>query len=159
MAGSTKRQRQKIGFLRKRLGLDEDIYRELLLERTGFKKSKDISSSQAKSFITYLENKATEMGLFLPKKEYYWQKNKYGNDDRDENAATAKQLRKIEAMWFDVSTQNDDKSREQALNKFIKRITGKDHIKFLLKTDIPQLINALKTMKETKNDKCSNKPN
>jgi hypothetical protein len=150
--------RQDIGYQRKLLNLDEDLYREMLYKRFKVESCKDLSESQAKIFLNMLRDEAKKAGVFKPKKQYAFQKYKHNNLERDGYAATPKQLRKIEAMWFEVSAQKTDEDRADTLNKFIKRIAGVEHIKFLLKADVEKVIMALNKMKEKKevnNDQCT----
>ena len=60
--------------------------------------------------------------------------------------ASPAQLRKIEAMWFDVSYAKDNEARKKGLNTLIKKVTGKDNIMFITHTDVSKVIEALKAM-------------
>lgn len=146
-----KRVRQEIGYQRKLLGLSEELYREMLLSRYKVKSSTDLNEQQAKQFLNLLRDQAKSAGVFKPKKQYAFQKYKHNNlADRDDDMATPAQLRKIEAIWFEVSVQTNDESREKALNSFLKRITGVDNIKFLPKYQVQKVIKALYAMKSQK---------
>jgi len=139
---STVQQRQKIGFFRKLNGIDEDTYRDMLLAY-GVSTSKDLDGGQAERIIQLFKELAMKSGKYKPKKEFAFNKNRYHDCDGRAGMATAKQLRKIEAMWFSVSRQGSDLDRRTALNKYIKRIAGKDNIRFLTASDVKKVIKAL----------------
>jgi hypothetical protein len=54
----------------------------------------------------------------------------------------------IEALWYKVSYQKTDKDRAEALEKMIERITGKQKIVFLTKSDVSKVIKVFRTMGE-----------
>lgn len=144
---STGYQRQKIGYLRKLLGLDDDTYYEML-SGYGVKSSKDLSFQQAREFLNRLRDNGKQAGVFKPKIQYAFQQYKHNNlDNRDPLMATPAQLRKIEAMWFRVSTQTTDTARYAALEKFCYRVVGKEKLQFLTKEDIAKLVTALNAMR------------
>lgn len=143
---STAKQRQDIGYLRKLLGLDDDVYREILSQYDGAKSSKDLCVKDAYELIYNLRTKAAEIGVFKPKKSTTFKQYKYNVLGERKGMASPAQLRKIEAMWFDVSYQKDEESRKKAFTTFIKRITNKDSIKFLTHNDIKKLIKAMENM-------------
>ncbi len=146
---STTKQRQQIGYLRKQIGLDEDTYREMLMNEFGVKSCKDLSMKQAGIFLNKLRDYGRQTGTFIPKKQYSFQKYKYHNlGEREPHMATANQLRMIEALWYKVSYQKTDKDRAEALEKMIERITGKQKIVFLTKSDVSKVIKVFRTMGE-----------
>ncbi len=148
---STKKQRQEIGYMRKILGIDEDTYREMLNSFKGAKSSKDLTDTDAKIFLNSLRDKGKQIGVFKPVKQYIFQKYKYNDLGERDGMASPAQLRKIEAMWYKVSHQTDDISRQKALNYFAKRLTGKENLKFLESKDAHILIKALDAMQKQKN--------
>ena len=148
---STKKQRQEIGYMRKILGLNEDTYREMLGDFGGAKSSKDLTESDAKIFLNSLRDKGKQIGVFKPVKQYIFQKYKYNDLGERDGMASPSQLRKIEAMWYQVSHQTDDISRQKALNYFTKRLTGKENLKFLENKDAHILIKALDAMQKQQN--------
>lgn len=139
---STTEQRKLIGCLRAKLSLDDEVYKEMLSEYN-VTSSKDLTNATAELFIRKLKNNAISMGVWQPTKRYGFQKYKYNTETTVKGMATAKQKRKIEAMWLEVSIQENEDARQTALKKFIKRITNKDHMSFLTSKDISALINAI----------------
>lgn len=127
------------------LALDDDTYRLMLKNRYNVSTSKHLSYNQASDFIEELISIAKEHNLWQFKDSV---NKKYENLKRDNRAATPKQLRKIEAMWAEVSYMPNASSRAEALNAFIKRIAGVDHILFLEKRDVIKVVTAIKAMKQ-----------
>jgi hypothetical protein len=149
----TPKQRQEIGYMRKLLGLPEDTYRDMLAG-FGAESSKELMLAEASELLARLRTNGIQAGVFKPTKQYVFNKYKYNSYmDRGDCYASPAQLRKIEAIWFRVSRQEDDKARETALRSFIERITGKMDIRVLLKSDASKIINALEKMKENDNGK------
>lgn len=140
---STAKQRQKLGFFRKLLNLSEDLYRELL-SQFGVNTSKDLSSQQIEELTSRLRRNAQAQGLYKPKPSFI--KYKYNNLAEREGMATPAQLRKIDIMWRNVSRQKNDIDRQNALQVMIKKITGKENIRFLTPVDVRKIIKTLENM-------------
>ena len=140
---STPKQRQRLGFFRKLLNLSEELYREIL-EQFGVKTSKELTSQQIEELTSRLCKNAQAQGLYKPKPSFI--KYKYNNLGEREGMATPAQLRKIDIMWRNVSRQKNDEDRESALQVMIKKITGKDHIKFLTPVDVRKVIKTFENM-------------
>ena len=136
---STSKQRQIIGFLRKSLNLEEEIYREILANFNA-ESSKDLTDKDANILILQLRKNATDLGVIKPYKY---------NDlsNRSNNMASPKQLRMIEAMWFDISFKSSESERKKAFEHFIFKITGKQKLRFLTAVDIRKIKNAIEHMK------------
>lgn len=144
---STPKQRQKIGFIRKLLGLDAgDTYYEMLLDY-GIESSKDLTDSQAQEFLNRLKNMAIGAGVYKPRINFVFKSLQFEDLANRDGMATPKQLRKIEAMWVDVSVKTQPEDIKRSLNSFIKRITGKGDIKFVEQNDVQKIIKALSEMK------------
>ena len=139
-------QRQKIGYLRKLLGLEDDLYYEMIAGYNGAKSSKDLSISEGQELLSRLRDVAQKLGLFKPYASTKFKSYKYNNLGKRSGMASPAQLRKIEAMWADVSRARDSEGRAKALGAFIKRITGRDSILFITSADAVKLINALEAM-------------
>lgn len=138
---STPKQRQDLGFLRKLLKLEDEVYYGLLA-KYGVVSCKDLNYYQIYELISLLRDEGTKMGVFHPKKTFV--KYKYNNlANRDKSMATPAQLRKIEAMWNDVARVKEPQAREKALKNYIKRIVGKDDMRFLTAVDVRKIIYAL----------------
>lgn len=140
---STSQQRQKLGFFRKMLHLSEDTYYALLAEY-GVKSSKDLSMEQIKELILRFRRNAEIAGLYNTKSNIY--KQKYNDLAERKGMATPAQLRKIEAMWQGVSRLKNEQDRQKALQTMIKKITGKDNIRFLTAIDVRKIIKTFENM-------------
>ena len=140
---SSAKQRQKLGFFRKLLNLSEDLYQELL-SQFGVSTSKDLSSQQIEELTSRLRKNAQAQGVYKPKPSFI--KYKYNNLAEREGMATPAQLRKIDIMWRNVSRQKNDIYRQNALQKMIKKITGKENIRFLTPVDVRKIIKTLENM-------------
>ncbi len=144
---STPQQRKLIGYFRKLLKMPEDIYREILWT-WHVESSKELTADEAETLLRQLKKNAIASGVYDSKKKYSFQKYRYNSlEGRDEKMATPLQLRKIEAMWLEVSRVSSDTARADALNSFAERITGKKRLVFLTKIDASKLINAMNKMK------------
>ena len=141
---SSPKQRQLIGFFRKALKLDEETYRDLLAQY-GVDSSKNLTTFQAEELISSLKAKAIGFGLYTPKINNYY---KFSSLGYRRGMATPKQLRLIDVLWKKVSVQTTDEAKEQALNHFIFRITGKLRLNFLTHEDVQKVVNALNTMEK-----------
>ena len=138
-------QRQMIGYFRKLLKVNEDIYYDILATYN-VASSKDLSYSQANEILLNLKHKAIEAGVYIPKTSTY--KTKYDNMSGRLGMGTPKQLRKIDIMWKSVSNQTTEEKKEKSLNKFLNKITGKERLQFLTQTDISKVIKALEMMQK-----------
>ncbi len=71
--------------------------------------------------------------------------------------ATPFQLRKIEAMWMSVSIMRTRHDKEQALNRFLKRIVGVEHLRFVEDWQVQKIVKAIESMKrKTRGQRCDN---
>ena len=141
---STPKQRQLIGYFRKLLKLNEDVYYDIL-SGYGVNSSKELNNLQAEDLLKRLKYQAASMGLYTEKTNYY---NKYDNMAGRFGMGTPKQLRMIEAMWKSVSNQDTNELKERALNHFVLRLVGKSHIKFLTQSEISKVIKAIQAMQK-----------
>ena len=142
---SLPKQRQQIQILRKQIGLDEDTYRDILSEY-GVKSSLKLNYNDADDLINRLRTKAAELGI---NKEHNMNCLKYENlKNRPRGMASPAQLRLINVLWKNVSTKETDAEKEQDLNRFLVKITGKRHMHFLEQSDVQKVIKAIKTMQK-----------
>ena len=134
-------QIKKIHALKSVLGLDEDLYREML---SGFsvQSSKKLTVIQAGSLIETLEAEAVARNV--------WQKKqpKYSNLERDDDMATPSQMRLIEGLWREICYIDTDKFAKTSLRKFLKSKFKIDDIMFLTKTKATKVINGIKNIKK-----------
>ena len=134
-------QIRKIHTLKSILGLDDDLYREMLMS-FGVCTSKDLTFSEAGVLLDILETKAVERNLW--KKE----PKKYEDMERGNKMATPPQLRMIKGMWRDVCYFDNDNFANKSLRKFLKSKFKVDDIRFLTKAKANKVIQAIKGIKK-----------
>jgi cell division protein ZapA (FtsZ GTPase activity inhibitor) len=159
----TAAQIKRIHTIKSILGISEDNYRAALDSRFGVTTSKDLTLMQAKNFLDELEKLAlqvrddrhqAERNTARQKAEAEHQKveaakpKRFDNLDNRPGMASGAQLRKIEAMWQDISIVPDQDARGRALRHFIKRIAGVADMRFLDSQMAGKVINALKAMEK-----------
>ena len=142
---STPKQRQLIGYFRKILKIDDDVYQEIL-NSFYVKSSKELSYTEAGELINNLKHNAMELNLYNPKLKT--NNLKFENMGARQGFATPKQLRMIDTLWKQVSNKETNQEKEKALNIFIERITGKKRLNFLTQKDVSKVIKAIKAMQK-----------
>lgn len=141
------------------LNISDDNYRAALDSRFNVTTCKDLTLHQAHSFIEELEKLASQVQVerYQAQREEAKQKaeaekpKRFDNLDNRPGMASAPQLRKIEAMWQDISIIPEPDARARALRHFIKRITGVADMRFLDIEGAGKVINALKAMQKKAN--------
>jgi hypothetical protein len=141
----------KIHIAKKQLGIDEESYRELLYN-LGVRSSKDLTYSQANLLI----EKFIKAGFKVVSKIKNVSasgKNKYSElDGRDKKMASSSKLRKIEAIWREIS----DLKTDDSLQKFIFNRVGISHIIFLSNKNANTILAALEAMSKSVKAKAKN---
>lgn len=138
---ATNSQIKKIHTLKNVLGIDDDLYRELLCEY-GVSSSKDLAYKDAITFTENLENNAVAKGLWVKKPK------KYAGLNRDKEMATDSQIRMIEGLWRELSYFDDDKFAKKSLRKFLSRTHKVDDVMFMTKDKASKVINSIIAMKK-----------
>ena len=129
-------QIRKIHALKNVIGMDDDLYREMLMS-FDVTSSKDLTYTEAAIFVDILEDKAVAINKWIK------QPKKYADLNRTENMASDAQLRMIEGLWRDVCYFNDD--------KFAK----KDDIMFLTRAKACKVIQAITAIKKKLKEKSA----
>ena len=126
------------------LGWDEERYRDTLFGMFGVTSKTMLSLEQLDEYIGMLRLEMVEQGALDPTDvRWGWGSRKYENlRDRRQGYANPAQLRKVEATWRDVARDTSD----AALQQFIKRMAGVDHVIWLKKGDVEPVLIALKEM-------------
>lgn len=138
------------------LNIPDDNYRDCLNSRFGVTSSKNLTLKQAMSFIDELEKLALKLNIARDqaqdeaarKKAEAERPKRFDSLDNRPGMASGAQLRKIEAMWQDVSIVPDYDARGRALRHFIKRVTGVADMRFLDSEGAGKVINALNAMQK-----------
>ena len=137
---ATTLQIRKIHALKNVLGLEDDLYREMLFS-FGVCTSKDLTNTEANVFASILEEKAVKQNLWIKKPLKY-------DDLEREDMATPAQLRLIEGLWREIAYANDEKFKRSSLRKIIKSKLKVDDIMFLTKEQANKAINLIKGIKK-----------
>lgn len=132
------------------LCVSDDNYRAALESRFCVNTCKDLTLVQAKSFIDELEKLAlkTDQERYQAQKETEQPPQRFSNLDNRPGMASGAQLRKIEAMWQDISIIPDQDARGRALRQLIKRVAGVADVRFLDNQGAGKVINALSAMQK-----------
>ena len=138
---ATNSQIKKIHTLKKVLGIDDDLYRELLCEY-GVSSSKDLTYKDAITFTENLENNAVAKGVWIKKPK------KYAELKRDKEMATDSQIRMIEGLWREICYFDNDKFAKTSLRKFLKSKHRVDDVMFLTRKKASKVIQSLLAMKK-----------
>lgn len=134
-------QIRKIHALKNILGLDNDLYIEMLMS-FGVQSSKNLTYTEAALFLEILEDKAEEHNLWKK------QRKKYADLNRSNDMATQAQLRMIEGIWREICYYDTDKFARKSLRKFLKSKFKVDDIMFLRKHTAIKVIQAISKMKK-----------
>lgn len=143
------RQIKIIHTIKGKLGMDDDAYRALLAQYK-VESSKDLSWFMAESLIEEMNRKAgstplTDRAGALPERS---RRQSYADLDGRPGMCNGKQARMMEGMWMEVSWAETPEAKLEAQWKFLKRITGVDHFRFLRAFQVPKMVRALKEMKQ-----------
>ncbi len=138
-------QKAKIHIAKSAAGLSDGDYRAIL---SGFNNKdgvpcsscSEFTSKQADALLDIFKNKFG----FKEKRKY--KDSKYAQyAGRDSKFASVAQMELIDYKWY--SNPNVKGKTDEAMNHFIKRIAGIDHISFLLKKDVSKIIRAITSLK------------
>ena len=139
---STALQIKRIHTFKTQLGIDDELYREMLAS-FGVCSSKNLTETEAEILIEILNDKSKKVKPNKPKK--------YDDlSQRDTKMSTPLQLRKIEAIWWDICDSAESVKQNRSLRKFIQRQCKIDDIKFLSKREASKLIAVLEKIKSEK---------
>ena len=136
------------------LRIDDNTYRAALNERFSVTTCKDLNLNQAQEFIKDLEVVAIkhQHSKDAPPYQSEKQTKRFNDLENRPGMATPPQLRKIEAMWQNISIIPDQDARNRALRRFVHRIAAVADVRFLDREGASKVINALNAM-ERRNDK------
>ncbi len=133
-------QIKKIHTLKSLLGIEDDLYRDMLLS-FGVTSSKSLTYAEASVLIDILEEKAVAQNLWKIKPK------KYEDLSRNQRMATQSQLRMIESLWREICYYDTDEFAKSSLRKFLLLKFKTDDIMFLTKNKASKVIQAILRMK------------
>lgn len=117
------------------LGMNDEAYRDMLMDRYKVTSSKDLSPQQQFALIQSL------------REQVHGNVKKFNDlKGRQKHKASPAQLRAIEAMWAQVSRAETAEARHKALNAFCERLTGVAILSWICKDDAKTLIKAIQAM-------------
>lgn len=140
---ATKQQLARIHILKTALSMSEDDYRAALAG-FGVTSAKELSLENAELLIRAFERA-------LPKNHPQQGPMKYNtlgiryNSALHVHYATPKQLRMIEALW--MTSDKVHTKTETAFLKFVKHITGKDRLEWLVLHDVQKIKKAIESLR------------
>lgn len=145
----SKAQIAKIHALKSKLRLADEEY-GAALESYGVTTSKDLSYQQAADLIKKLVNllpKELRENISQRRKDAKQKYDELGirwNDRLKEHYATPKQLRMLEAMW--MTSPRVEHKTEEAFKHFVKRITGKERLEWVMMSDVRKIKKAIEML-------------
>jgi len=140
----SKQQIRAIHTLKNAAGMDDDTYRAMLREFDGVESSTALTLRQADALIDDLKRKAGQE----PRQQR--KATRHNDLEGRPGMATPPQLRKIEAIWSEVSRAEDPESRAKALRSIVGRIAKVSDLRFLDREGASKVINALEAMKKSR---------
>jgi len=144
-----KKQITKIHWLKNTLNLSDEEY-GAALESYGVATSKDLSYEQAadliKKLVRLLPKELRENSSQRRKdaKQKYDELGIRWNEKLRQHFATPKQLRMLEAMW--MTSNRVEYKTEEAFKKFVKRISGKEKLEWLMMSDVRKIKKAIESL-------------
>lgn len=145
---ATTSQIRKIHALKSVLGMDDDLYRDMLMS-FDVQTSKNLTFTEADILVDILEKQAIAIGK--------WEKQpkKYEDLNRNNNMATDAQMRMIEGLWREICYHDTDAFAKKSLRKFLKSKFKVDDIMFLTKAKAIKVIQAIQAIKKSLKNKKS----
>ena len=140
-------QIKQIHTLKNILGLDDEVYREMLMS-FGVATCKNLTVTEAQILVEILLEKAIAAGK--------WQRpnKKYADlESRDIEMATPAQMRKIEIMWSELCNVKTYENTQKTLRKFIQNHFKISDIRFIDKSTATKIIHVIGKIKIQKFNK------
>ncbi len=135
-----------------KLGLDDDSYREILMERYRAKSCKELDWRQAEEL---LETLTGEKSVAPPRsgrrplskgRPAGGKGLKYTDMDGRPGFASGSQLRLLDAMWGQVTRAEGEEAKEKALDTICNRIAGVAGLRMLKAWQVEKVVKALEGM-------------
>ena len=129
----------------KKRGIEQDELRNIIAPGIIGHRLSEAKAGEVIEVIRHISGGSAEG--FRPPSGTGSMKERFEDLGHRDGMATPGQLRKIEAMWMDVSKMPTYAARERALNGFLKRITGVENLRFLEDWMVRKVIIAIEHMK------------
>lgn len=130
-------QIKQIHTLKAIIGLNDELYREMLMS-FGVVTCKDLTYAEAGIFLEILISKAVAAGKWQRPGSNFAELENRGND-----MASPAQLRKIEAMWRDISYIKRNESVRKSLRLFVQKHFKVSDLRFVDKTTAMKIIHVV----------------
>lgn len=137
-------QIKRIHTLKAILGLDDELYKEMLLS-FGVATCKNLTQTEASIFLEILSEKAIALGKWQHPANNFSEFLERGND-----MATPSQLRKIEAMWRDLSYIKSNEAVRKSLRTFLQKHFSVSDLRFVDKTAATKIIHVVNKIRVEK---------
>jgi len=137
-------QIKRIHTLKAILGLDDELYKEMLLS-FGVATCKDLTQTEASILLEILSEKAVAAGKWHRPADNFIEFEQRGND-----MASPAQLRKIEAMWHDLCFEKSYIEVKKTLRKFIQNHFKVSDIRFIDKNTATKIIHVIDKIRNKK---------
>jgi hypothetical protein len=138
-----------------KMGLDDEIYRDMLDSRFKVRSCKGLTWRQAEELLDELNGASTPL-LTHRKRSLSGAEGrtlKFTDFDNRPGFATGAQCRLLAAMWSQVSRAEDGEAQEKALNSFCYRITGVAGLRMVKGWQVQKILKAMETMGAEKREK------
>lgn len=140
----TANQCRKIHALKNAMAVKDEDYRAMLQNLFGVESSTALSFHSAGHLIEKMEEIAVDMGVWTRKGGAVQRFNELAG--RKAGMATPAQLRKIEAVWEEVSRIEEPVARGKGLRVFVERTAKVSDLRFLDQAGATKVINGLTAM-------------
>lgn len=138
----TKDQKRRIHVIVAAIEIGDERYRQILAgDQYRAKSCTELSLEKASVLIEELEALGVKLGRWVRHN-----RGKYEDLGCRPGMASPAKLRKIEAMWHDVSIHKTDELRAQALRKLLFRLYGVSDLRFLENWQANKMLNTLAAM-------------
>lgn len=141
-------QKKLIHIAKKKLGLDDETYRDLLQSVAGVRSSKDLSPGQFSLVMTRMEKCGFAYVRKVQGTDFKKYLDKWANAVGERpDMATPAQLAKIEEAWESLPwywMRGEKADKDRALRGFIRRLSHVADLRFLTFTQAANIIEAIK---------------
>ena len=137
----TPRQIKAIHAVVGKLGLDDDHYREILMERYRAKSCKELNWREAEELLGTLNG-----GPVVGAAPCGRPPMKYTDMDGRPGFANGGQLRLVDAMWSQVTRTDNEEDKTKALDSFCSRIAKVAGLRMLKAWQVERIVKALEAM-------------
>jgi hypothetical protein len=141
-------QKKLIHIAKRKLGLDDETYRDMLQSVAGVRSSSDLSPGQFSAVMTHMEKCGFAYVGKVEKTDFKKYLDKWANSVGERpDMATPAQLAKIEEAWEALPwywMRGEKADKDRALRGFIRRLSRVADMRFLTFIQAGNIIEAIK---------------